>query len=98
MLAEAANAKEADWDQLFENALKMRWLFIDECSTLALSLIAMLDSFLRDKACVRHPYAFRNLVRRMDPRPFGGINIVLGGDLWQLPPVQDIPIYANPEH
>ena len=23
---------------------------------------------------------------------------LLGGDLWQLPPVQDIPIYANPEH
>ena len=26
------------------------------------------------------------------------INIILGTDLWQLPPVQDIPIYANPLH
>ena len=27
----AATAKEADWDQLFENALSMRWLYPPCC-------------------------------------------------------------------
>ena len=39
-----------------------------------------------------HPYA-RDGSRW---RPFGGINIIFAGDLWQLPPVRDIPIFANP--
>ena len=29
-------------------------------------------------------------------RPFGGINIVFSGDLWQLPPVKGKAIFANP--
>ena len=85
-----------DWDKLFENALNVRWLIIDECSTLSPYLLSTLESFLRNKACVRHPYCYRNLKRRQDPRPFGGINIIFSGDLWQLPPVQELAIFANP--
>ena len=96
----AASAKyrkeEVDWDQLFENCISMRWLVIDESSTLSPGLLAMLDSFLREKACVRHPYACRNAQKRKDPRPFGGLNVIFAGDLWQLPPVQDLAIFANP--
>ena len=88
--------KEVDWDQLFENCLSMRWLVIDECSTLSPGLLAMLDSFLRTKACQRHPYAYRKRSKRMDPRPFGGLNIIFAGDLWQLPPVKEIALFAYP--
>ena len=75
-----ATAKDADWDKLFENALNMRWLIIDECSTISFSLTATLESFLR-KAAVRHPYVLRDCVKRKNPRLFGRINVVLAGDL-----------------
>ena len=29
-------------------------------------------------------------------RPFGGINIIFAGDLWQLPPVKGKAIFGNP--
>ena len=100
--AMAASSKhknpEVDWDQLFENCISMRWLIIDEISCLSIGLLGMLDSFLRDKGCVRHPYAHRDPIRRKDPRPFGGLNVILCGDLWQLPPVKEIAIYAFPLH
>ena len=88
--------KDVDWDQLFENCLSMRWVIIDEVSTLSPGLLAMLESFMRDKACIRHPYAFRDPRHRRHPFPFGGINMVFSGDLWQLPPVKDSAIFYNP--
>ena len=69
----------------------MRWLVIDEVSTAALKILDLLDSYLR-RACSRHPFA-REGGRE---RPFGGINIIFAGDLWQLPPVKGKPIFGNP--
>ena len=83
--------KDGDIDELFTNALGIRWLVIDECSTISPQLLAQLDSALR-RAAQRHPYA-RTGSRG---RPFGGINIVFAGDLWQLPPVRAIALSANP--
>ena len=88
--------KNVDWDQLFENCLSMRWLIIDECSTLPPGLLALLESFMREKACIKHPYAFRDPRQRQQPFPFGGINMVFAGDVWQLPPVKDSAIFSNP--
>ena len=95
-MSKVHGSKDVDWDKLFENALSMRWLIIDECSTLSPYLLSTLESFLRSKACVRHPYCYRNAKRQKDPRPFGGINMIFSGDLWQLPPVQETAIFANP--
>ena len=44
------NNKECDWDQLFENCLSLRWLIVDECSTLSPALLGTLESFLRASA------------------------------------------------
>jgi hypothetical protein len=69
-----ANTKgdEGDVDELFLKALSMRWLLLDEVSTLSPYLLGVLDAYLR-RACCRHPYAKHGRHRR---RPFGGINIV----------------------
>ena len=82
---------DGDVDALFERVLGIRWLIIDECSTLSLSLLGLLDS---RRACDRHPYAKTDRVRR----PFGGLNIVFAGDLWQLPPVKGKALFSDPFH
>ena len=86
-----STSKDGDIDELFLNALGLRWLILDECSTLSPGLIGLLDAYLR-RACMRHPYADRNGAKR----PFGGLNIIFAGDLWQLPPVLATPLFANP--
>ena len=48
-----------DIDTLFLNALGMRWLVIDEISTLSPYLQGLLDAYLR-RACCRHPYAVQD--------------------------------------
>ena len=83
--------KDDDIDQLFLNALGIRWLVIDEVSTISPCLLGLLDSYLR-RACCRHPYA-KSHGRK---RPFGGINMVFAGDFWQLPPVRALSIFSNP--
>jgi len=88
--------KEVDWDQLFENCISMRWLIIDEVSTLALCTMGTMESFLRTKACTRHPYAYRDTQRGRQRRIFGGLNLCFAGDLWQLGPVKDHPIFSFP--
>ena len=79
-----SSKESGDVDELFLNALGIRWIFIDESSCAATELLGLLDAYLR-RACLRHPYARRGNGTR---RPFGGINLVFAGDLWQLPPVR----------
>ena len=88
---QTARKQDGDVDDLFLNALGIRWLIIDECSTISPQLLAQLNAALR-RACLRHPYA-RDGTRH---RPFGGINIIFAGDLWQLPPVRANAIFSNP--
>ena len=83
--------QDGDVDALFLNALGMRWIFLDECTTVSPGLLGVLDSYLR-RACSRHPYAKRARAQR----PFGGINIVFCGDLWQLTPVRACSFFSNP--
>ena len=88
--------KDVDWHQLFENCISMRWLVLDEMSCLSLGLLGTLETFLRTKACTRHPYAFQGAIRRRQPRMFGGLNLCTAGDLWQLGPVRDNPVFSHP--
>ena len=64
-------------------ALQWRWLFIDEISMVGAELVARVE--LRCREMVRdlskYKYGTSNT-----PKPFGGLNVVLSGDLWQLPP------------
>ena len=82
-----------DVDPLFERVQSCRWLVIDEISTASLTLLGMLDSYLR-RVCCRQPFARRG----RQQLPFGGLNIIFAGDLWQLPPVKGTAIFADPFH
>ena len=58
--------------------VKKRWL---ECETLVIDEISMLSAELFDKVS-----AIGRRIRS-DPRPFGGLQVIVCGDFFQLPPI-----------
>jgi ATP-dependent DNA helicase PIF1 len=69
---------------IFQEEMKhIRYILIDEMSFLGPRLFIQIDSRLRE--------AFPD----KKTSPFGGISIILVGDLGQLPPVKDKPLYAG---
>ena len=73
----------AFFDPEFKNELKgIDTIFIDEISMVLASLL----SFISDLFSSIHNNA----------EPFGGINVIVVGDLAQLPPVHGNPVYQSP--
>ena len=68
-------------------------LLIDEIEALSVLIFGILDSNTR-RACSRQPYARRSLGGSL--RPFGGLNLILCGDWWQLTPVLARSFCSNP--
>ena len=70
-----------------------RWLIIDEISMISASFLAEIDMRLRDLISTAQPYKMRsdNL-----SRPFGGLNVLLIGDFWQLDPPQGVSLASLP--
>ena len=71
-----------------------RWLIIDEISMLSASFLAEIDMRLRDVMADAQAYKTDMQGRT---RPFGGINVLLVGDFWQLDPPQGISLAKFPE-
>jgi len=66
-----------------ERVLQWRWLIIDEISMVSSKLLAQVDSKLRDT--VRRCHTMKTGAQGLD-RAFGGINVLMVGDFWQLDP------------
>ena len=66
-----------------EKSLYWKWLLIDEFGMVGASLLAEVDMKLRDVVVDVNP---RKLDGSGHAQPFGGLNVLLSGDLWQLPP------------
>jgi len=71
----------------------LRWILIDEISMVSAQLFGQLEM------------AVSKVVRRKSEhmldadghvRPFGGINMLLFGDMWQLKPVTGLALFASP--
>ena len=70
--------------ELAQRALRWRWLLLDEFSMVSAELLARLEMKCRDvvrDACANKFYNGTHV-----QRPFGGLNVLLSGDLWQLEP------------
>ena len=66
-----------------KRVLQWRWLFIDEISMVSARLLAEVDQKLRS---VIRDVGTLKCGEDGVPRPFGGLNVVLSGDFWQLAP------------
>ena len=69
---------------LSAKALRWRWLIIDEISMVSAELLARLE--LRCRELVRDLAQSKYAKDQAFARPFGGLNVILAGDMWQLPP------------
>jgi len=70
-----------------------RWLIIDEVSMVSARLLAEIDMRLRDAARSIGSHKCRS---NGDDRPFGGLNVLLVGDFWQLEPSEGGSLGAVP--
>eukprot|EP00435_Cladocopium_sp_Y103_P022987 s1345_g5.t1 len=80
--------------ELSAKAIEWRWLIIDEISMVSAELLARVE--LRCRELVRDLSQSKYAKDSAMVRPFGGLNVILAGDLWQLPPprgtfVGDVP-------
>ena len=70
----------------------LRVLIIDEIEAAGIELLADLEERIQRHAPKTYKYASHSTL----PRVWGGINVLLGGDWWQLPPVGQVSIMSNP--
>ena len=69
----------------------LRFLFVDEIEACGLNLISQVEEATRKNAGQLFKRDADNQVR-----VFGGLNVFLLGDFWQLPPTGQIAIMSNP--
>jgi len=69
--------------EIAKKVLQWRWLIIDEISMVSSKLLAEIDVKLRD--VIREAHTARQTTKGK-VRPFGGLNVLCSGDLWQLEP------------
>ncbi|CAK0873882.1 unnamed protein product [Prorocentrum cordatum] len=87
--------------ELSENTLHtkiqhMRWLIIDEVENVSVELLDAVHRQVKDSTRDKgNPWAVDARVPKQFAM-FGGLNLVLLGDLWQIPPVRSLSIAANP--
>ncbi|CAK0841562.1 unnamed protein product, partial [Prorocentrum cordatum] len=87
--------------ELSENMLHtkiqhMRWLIIDEVENVSVELLDAVHRQVKDSTRDKgNPWAVDARVPKQFAM-FGGLNLVLLGDLWQIPPVRSLSIAANP--
>lgn len=78
---------------LFHRCINLRWVLVDEISMVSAELLSELQYLVRQ--AVRGPGTYK---KRSDKsiRPFGGVNMLLLGDWWQLRPVRATALFDHP--
>ena len=72
----------------------LRFLLIDEISMVSAQLLGQLELIINKVIRRRNVYKIRD---DGSSRPFGGLNVLLFGDWWQLKPVGGTALFTNPE-
>lgn len=72
---------------------RLRWMVLDECSTTGLEVLATLEKRLTQATRAKGTW---KLNAKGVARPFGGLNLIITGDMWQFPPVKATAMFQNP--
>ena len=88
------SAESSDDDPFKRQALRLRWVVIDEISMVSAQMLAQVDLRLRELVGAHGP---RKLGPDKAARPFGGLNVIFAGDFWQLPPVEGASLATIPD-
>ena len=83
-----------DANRLSTRCQCLRFIIIDEISMISAQLLAQLEVLVARVVRRRAIYRCR---ADGTSRPFGGINMLLFGDLWQLKPVTGTELFSNPD-
>ena len=73
----------------------LRFLFIDEVEAVGAELLGQLEHNVRAHISSQNSFKYADKEQRY-PRFFGGVNVVLLGDFWQLRPPGQIAIMSDP--
>ena len=88
------NGGKRDTSILFNRCLNLRWILIDEISMVSAELLYELQYLVRQAVRRQGTYKVRS---DRSIRPFGGVNVLLFGDFWQLRPVRATPLFEPPK-
>ena len=83
---------EDDVSSLHMKCSCLRFVLVDEIEAAGTEVLADLEGNLQRHA----PKAFRDDVKSMLPRVWGGLNVLKFGDWWQLPSVGQVCIMSDP--
>ena len=75
----------------------LRFVLIDEIEATGAELQGELQEHMAEAAPRKNSYKYRRGQEEVRPRPFGGVNVIAFGDLWQLAPPQQTNICSNPD-
>jgi len=95
-----SSAADENWSSLLTKMSLLEFIFVDEVEAAGAELLGRMEEEAR--RCTRRASMYRfPIVNETGlgnlPRPFGGVNIFLIGDWWQLHPTGGIAIMSNPE-
>ena len=93
--AEAGRSGTKNATKMSTQCQCLRFIIIDEISMVSAELLGQLENIVSKVIRTRASYKIRASDRA--PRAFGGVNVILLGDWWQLQPVRSTALFGYPK-
>ena len=87
-----------DWTTYVTRMSLLRFVVIDEVEAAGLQMLNKIDSRLQETSSRAVIFRKVNSDENGINRAFGGLNMLMSGDFWQLHPTGDTAIMTNPEN
>ena len=84
---------------MFTKCESLRWILVDEGSSASCENLGIMESNVRTNIReAADTYKMRPKTKGCpaEPRAWGGVNLLLFTDMWQLPPVRQIALFDKP--